>query len=132
VRPTIMFYSPFSIINWRYKKVGAVMKKSLIVLAENRLEDGDGFEVRNVQQWRVLKLDDQNEYVVEVYRRKTKADDGSEGKIERVEGPYKPTDANGKPFNTIPFEFIGSLNNNQHPDNPPLRGIAELNIGHYR
>lgn len=132
VRPTVMFYSPFNIINWRYKKVGAVMKKSLIVLAENKVDDGDGFEVRSVKQWRVLKLDESNEYVIEVYRRKSKAEDGEEGKIELVEGPRKPTDANGKPLTSIPFEFIGSLNNNQHPDNPPLRGIAELNIGHYR
>lgn len=131
IRPTIMLYSPFNIINWRYKKVGAVMKKSLIVLSETKQDSSDGFEVKSQKQWRVLRLDDANEYTIEVYRRKV-ADDDREGEIELVEGPYKPTDANGQPFNDIPFEFFGSLNNNQHPDNPPLRGIAELNLGHYR
>lgn len=131
IRPTIMLYSPFSIINWRYKKVGAVMKKSLIVLSETKQDSSDGFEVKSQKQWRVLRLDDSNEYTVEVYRRKVD-DEGVEGEIELVEGPYKPTNAQGEPFKDIPFEFFGSLNNNQHPDNPPLRGIAELNLGHYR
>lgn len=132
IRPNIILYSPFSIINYRTRKVGAIMKKSLIVLAETQADETSEFEVNTTERWRVLALDTQDQYFVRVYERKPSADSSlGEGMIELVD-TYQPLDAKGQPFTDIPFEFLGSLNNNQHPDNPPLEGIATLNIGHYR
>lgn len=131
IRPNIIYYSPFSVINWRIKRVGAVTQLALVVLSETHEDQTDAFETKYLSQWKVLQLDDNNEYFIEVYRRKATDSSEDQGEIELVES-YYPTDAAGKRFNEIPFSFIGSLNNNEHPDKPPLEGIASLNIGHYR
>lgn len=33
---------------------------------------------------------------------------------------------------SIPFHFIGAVNNDAHPDNPPLLDLANLNLAHFR
>lgn len=131
IRPNIIYYSPFSIINWRTRKIGAVMKLSMVVLAETHEDQSDAFETKYLAQWRVLELDEAGIYHVKVYRRKETDNNEVKGEIELVES-FIPTDAKGDFFKEIPFSFIGSLNNNEHPDKPPLEGIASLNLGHYR
>lgn len=43
-----------------------------------------------------------------------------------------PTDKNGNPLTQIPFQFVGSVNNDVEVDNPNMQAMAELNVGHYR
>jgi len=43
-----------------------------------------------------------------------------------------PRKANGSTWDIIPFEFIGSVNNDETSDKAPLYDIAEINVAHYR
>jgi hypothetical protein len=58
VRPVIKIYEPEQIINWRYTRIGALSKLSLIVLEEEYDKADDGFELTKGKQWRVLRLVD--------------------------------------------------------------------------
>lgn len=135
VKPNIIEFSPFSIINWRTRVVGSKELLSLVVLAETYPCKDDGFEIEYADQWRVLTLTDSNEYRVQVYRREVPPDQSDD---PRGSGPFviykdfMPTDAKGETFKEIPFKFVGSLNNNTSPDQPPLYDMAVLNIAHYR
>lgn len=126
-RPTIQYYGPTTIINWRFEQLGAVSVLAMVVLVEDYIIKDDGFEIQRGNQCRRLRLVD-GVYEVETWRR---TDEKQEGPYELV-NTVRPTDSTGKPFGYIPFYFIGSQNNDAQIDKPPMYDIANLNIGHYR
>lgn len=123
VRPTFKVVAPWDCINYRVKKRGAKIILSLVVFREDYIDDDDGFETKIKDQWRVLRLDENDRYVIEIYRNKvgTAADE-----------TYYPKDANGAPLDEIPFTFIGAINNDPAPQLPPMYDLCSLNIAHYR
>ena len=126
-RPTIQYYGPTDIINWRFESNGAVSRLTMLVLVEDYIIKDDGFEIERGTQCRRLRLNN-GVYEMETWRR---TDEKQEGPYE-LAGTTTPTDATGRPFNYIPFYFIGSQNNDAQIDKPPMYDIANLNIGHYR
>lgn len=132
IRPTINFVSPLNIINWRTRDIGAEEVLSLIVIAEQYCAYDDGFEMKQDEQWRVLGLDENNLYYQEIWKlKKSKNGRTLKNQYERVELIY-PKDASGQYLGFIPFQFMGSLNNDSNPDNPNFYDLASLNIAHYR
>lgn len=128
IRPIIKMYRPENVINWRTLRVGASVKLSLVVLVETLDVEDDGFETKTVTAYRVLRLVD-NKYTVTVY-----VEDTADGKTTVVEHgeTVTPLDATGKPFDFIPFTFVGPENNDPTIDAAPLYALANLNIAHYR
>lgn len=125
VGPTLLVYEPWTIINWRTRVVGSATLLSLVVLSETYLKSDDGFKPEYAPQLRVLRLEDEsNVYTVEIWQ---KGDNGWQ-----ITTPASaPLDSRGRPFNSIPFTFIGSENNDPTPDEPPLYDMAVLNIAHF-
>ena len=124
VRPTIRMYSEGQIINWRYLINGGQKKLCLVVLYEEEwvVKPGSLFEMIEQKQWRVLRLDESGNYIQELY---TTERGGTPQNIE-VKG------ADGQPLDFIPFEFIGSEDNDAEIDPVPLYDMADLNLAHYR
>lgn len=135
VRPTITTYSPQEIVNWRLTERGAEEILSLVVLSEFYTFADDGFEMKQAAQFRVLKLDEQGEYVMEIWAEPQPSSwDGQKApkgnfQLSKV---VKPRGADGLPLREIPFTFVGSENNDPQPDNPNLYDLASLNVAHYR
>lgn len=127
IRPTIHLYHRRQIRNWRFRKVGAVMKLSLVVISEIGEVEDDGFEAIGVDQWRVLRLSDDNRYSITVYRKDEKT-----GAFAQYGETKWPLYGDGKAVDEIPFDFCGSMNNNASPDEPMLHDLCILNIAHYR
>ena len=131
---TINRYKPWQIINWRQEQVGSSMKLSLVVLCEYRPKV-DGFKVKSEKIYRQLELvanEDGSGLVYQVIIW-TFQETNSGGQGEWVPGPaVQPTDAQGQPFDFIPFGFVGSENNDPSIDRAPMRDLVEINIGHYR
>lgn len=135
VRPTITTYSPQEIINWRLTERGAEEILSLVVLAESYTFADDGFEMKNAAQFRVLKLDENGEYVMEIWSEPTPTawagDKTPKGNFQRTK-EIRPKGSDGLPLREIPFTFVGSENNDPQPDNPNLYDLASINVAHYR
>lgn len=133
-RPNILQFDPENVINWRTKTVGGKTLLSLVVIQMPYTIRDDGFEIEEGTEWRVLKLDDGNEYVCEVWRKNNDqaASVNSPPQPFVLEKTYLPRDSTGQRLKYIPFTFVGSMNNNESPDKPPMYDISELNIGHYR
>jgi hypothetical protein len=133
IRPVFRLYQPWEIINWRTYKKGARRILSLVVIRETYHAYDDGFEVKLDYQWRVLRLVPNNidaenptmEYQVEIWQM-----DGNGGYV--LDWWTTPKGADGQPFDEIPFQFVGSINNDSNPDNPPLYDMASLNMAHFR
>ena len=136
IRPTINLYAPWRIINWRTTLRGAKSILSLVVLSEMYVADDDGFEMKELEQFRVLRLGPSPEnkafpieenvakFTVEIW----KSTDGAFA----ISETYQPKDSSGDYLLEIPFTFIGSENNDVEIDKAPLDDIASLNIAHYR
>lgn len=129
--PTISLYTETAITNWRTTKVGSRVKLSMVVLKETE-EIENGFEIRIETQYRVLKLEN-GIYVQEIWRRKRNDNGGirRNAKFE-LDETITPLQGNGRPWNEIPFTFIGSRSNDTSINPAPLEDIASLNIAHYR
>ena len=127
-RPTILFYAAPNIINWRFKQVGAKAVLGLVVLTEDYTIRDDGFEIVRGTECRVLRLNDANQYEVEVWRRPDEKQEQAYAKISVT----VPTDNKGQPFGYIPFYFVGAQNNDANIDKPPMYDMAVLNIAHYQ
>ena len=134
VRPKILSYSPFDIINWWTVNIGALCLLGGVVLREYHTpEDNDplSFGTESEVQYRVLRLDVRNMeapvYTYEIWRRQPGAEEYS-----MVEGPITPAKADGTPFDEIPFQFIGWQDNTPKVNSVPLYDLATLNLSHYR
>lgn len=135
VRPTLYIYSPMEIINWRTVDRGAEEVLSLVVIFERYCYNDDGFEMKQAGQFRVLRLDEAGLFVHELWREPTPtSSDGT--KIPKgnyvIHEVYLPKDKNGNRLDKIPFQFIGTENNDHNPDNPSFYDMATLNLAHYR
>lgn len=124
IRPYASYYCAESIINWKFKVINGVKKLCLVVLAEDVDLAEDMFSHETKKQYRVLALDEKNEYIQIVYQSVRKAD-GSE-----IESPIsrKKVLVNGQPLNYIPFITMPYNN----PVKPVLYDIALENIHHYQ
>ena len=122
-RPTIQFYFAEDILNWRYTQIAGRRMLTLCVLRESFVISDDGFEVETAPQWRVLRLEN-GVYTCEVFQKLAAG-------ITSV-GKYSPTQANGKTFDYVPFEFVGPDNNDGGIDEPPIMDLVEINLAHYR
>lgn len=128
VRATIQRYSPERIINWRWSSIGNHRYLSLVVLEEDYAETDDGFETKTKTQYRELRMEpnDSGKLIFKcvVWRE-------VDNQFTAMEPTY-PKMGNGKNWDRIPFQFIGSSDNDPEVDKPPLEGMAHVNIGHYR
>jgi hypothetical protein len=124
LRPTLNFYKPWKILNWRTTTRGAKKLLSLVVLEEKYVDEDDGFETKTLLQWRVLRLRDDG-YTVAIHR-------VVEGENVEYEKERYPIDFKGNKLQEIPFIFMGCENNDEIIDLPPMHSLAVLNIAHYR
>lgn len=115
-------YCPENIINWKTTYINGECVLSLVVLTEDMVQDSeDIFSQDTKKQYRVLRLDKNNNYIQEEYNEN-----------KELINTILVTDYNGTPFNYIPFVFIGSENNDWAVDPQPLYDMAIVNLGHYR
>ena len=130
IRATINTVSAKSVINWRTQTFGAITRLSLVVISEQiEVVGDDGFSSTFEPQYRVLALKG-GMYFVQIWKERKK--DQGEGSEWYMETEYQPLNGKGKPWNEIPFIFIGAKNNDPAIDKSPLLDLANVNIGHYR
>jgi len=125
IRSTVASIGAKQVVNWRVAKFGAQYKLSLLVISEMVEEvTPDGFGVDSIEQYRVLRLN--GAYTQELWRKNEK----NEWLVYQDE--YTVLDGAGRPWDVIPFTFVGSNNNDPTVDPSPLLDLANLNIAHYR
>ena len=134
IRPRILNIDPEDIINWRMQTVGGESLLSLLVIEEEKIVEDDGFEFDKEYRWRVFRLiDGENGYQVEVTLWRAPGEDfETTDDFYIEEGPSIMTDYSGLPLQRIPFEFMGSTNNEPVIDKAPMLDLANMNIAHYR
>ena len=121
INANILRYKAENIINWKTQKVNGDSVLSLVVLTEQvEKPSDDGFSTENVTYYRVLRLDDG------VYSQLIYNDE------EELISAIEPKKSDGSRWESVPFTFVGSENNNEDVDKPVLIDIAEANVAHYR
>lgn len=145
-RPKIIQYTAAQVINWTVgvdKKTGNTWL-ARVVLRELADISEDEFEKKVEVRWRVyrreqIQLEGQEDPVwgvtVEVWRetdasQRDTTNDETEYEIAEAKRVILQYDQRPLPF--IPFQFIGSENNDPEIDHPPLLDLANLNISHYQ
>lgn len=121
-RVTILSYKTEDIINWRVARIGGRMMLTMVVLRE-WVDEPEGFGTAHVERYRELSLEN-GVFVARVWEKN--GSDWAPGE------DIIPNDSSGKPWDEIPFSFIGARNNNPDIDTAPLYDLAELNLAHYR
>ncbi|WP_434676216.1 DUF4055 domain-containing protein [Pseudomonas sp. D3-10] len=125
-RASVVSYPAEAIINWKTRQVGGQHLLSLVVLREEvDVDTEDGFGSEQIVQYRVLRLDAAGIYTQEMWKE-------TSSKAEMSVSPFAPLNGGGLPWRVIPFQFLGSENNDTSIDDAPLYDMAEVNIGHYR
>jgi hypothetical protein len=148
-RAYAVFYRAEQIVNWRVERVNGRNVPTLIVLKEQVLADPgpdeDGFELRLVDQMRVLKLVPGDaepvagkrncHCVVELWQPKNLAVGQRHRRGTKVEWRLVETRTPlrlGKPLPLIPFVFHGPRHSRPDVDRGPLEDIIAVNLDHYR
>lgn len=117
---------------WRYGVTAEGRRELRLVILEEQAEviDDDGFGSTMERRLRVLRLLD-GRYQVEVWAPENPKHQGDKDNWVMREGPLVPT-MRGQPLDFIPFEIVGDDDGVGDTVCPPLYGIAELNLAHYR
>lgn len=119
-------YKAESILNWRTRNVGGEEFTDQIILYETGSKPtDDGFGSETFTRYRVLELDENNQYQVSVYVEGRDLDDFI------IEETYTPTNR-GERLNYIPFQFFSPNNLASHISKSPLIDLVNVNISHYR
>ena len=132
-RPIIKSYCSDDIINWRTSMVGGKTVLSLVVLREDA-EVADGYGMTTISQWRELFLDDLGSACCRLWQL-------DQARIPQIV-PMVDAEGNlvdvvmlrsvGKVLDFLPFQFVGSQNNDSAIDESPLYGLAMVNLAHFR
>lgn len=122
--PIIKGYRAEDIINWRTEIAGGRTSVTMIVLREHA-EIDDGYQTKEVPQWRELLLEG-GLFVVRVWQQ---LKDG-EPPVQVGEDMLPRSQRSRLDF--IPFVFVGAQNNDTTIDEAPLYDLAYLNRAHYR
>jgi hypothetical protein len=132
-RPYWVQYSAEQIINWKTQRVNGKTVLSLVVLEESvDIADEDEFEHASETQYRVLKLDEQYLYTVEIWKQVTTKDaNGKDTQSFELDQAYAPTNM-GKRLDFIPFVFFAANGLSSGIDTPPLLDLVDVNLSHYR
>lgn len=134
----LKLYDEKGIINWR--SVGG--KLTLLVLKDTEEVSNDKtFDHMTVTTWREMRIVD-GKAVVRLWFRNSNSEAVTNGNgvlIPKGDSSLPAPDAQmlpimwkGAPATEIPFAWLGSVNNDETIDAPPLADIASLNIKHYQ
>lgn len=125
-RPYLSGYMAENIINWRHRHIGGDRVLDQVVVREWIEEPSlDGFGSSVLEQFRVLTLDEDGLYIQQVYRRP--AENADPVLIETLMPNIRK-----KRFDYIPFFFVSPYDLTADVHKPPLLGMADLNLAHYR
>lgn len=127
IKPAIKLYQPQQITNWRKTSIGGREVLTLVVLQELYTIADDGFASKQAVQYRVLRLN-KGVYTTELWRQPQ----GTSRGFDVAEAESVPVDHTGKPYNEIPFRFIGPRESGSDIEKPPMYDLCSLNIAHYR
>lgn len=134
-RPYLQLVQAESIINWRVTSEGGAPRLAWVILKEQAAENNpdDPYVAKMVDQWRVLRLmpmvDGRHEFIVEVWREKEDATSDSDKFIQVEQSiPLR----RGQPLDHIPFYFAGPTNTEPAIEKPPLLGLVNTNMYHYK
>lgn len=116
-RPYITNYTAENIINWRYENNRLVM----VVLKDSKQVWKNMFESEYIDTYRVLYLDEDGNYAVDLYEEETKINSD----------PINPTQ-NGKKMKHIPFYPVTSNKISLYRSKPPIYDLADSNISMHR
>ena len=122
LQPHIATYTAESIINWHVHVLNGRRQLGMLVLKENSPVHYDEFTWDYVDRYRVLRLNEDQQYTQQLY------DENGDAITDEI----TIRGASGQPFDYIPFHFIGSRDNLPDIDEPILYDIARVNIGHFR
>lgn len=126
-KPYWVGYPAESIINWRSMAIAGKTILMFVVLFEEVHEPGDDpFEPRCIEQYRVMKLDENDLYTVEIWRKDKKDKD-----TWQIHETIIPT-VRGQRLNFIPFCFFGQNTVTPQVEKPPLIDLVDVNLSHYR
>jgi hypothetical protein len=128
--PYVAVYGPEAIINWQTEIVDGEEVLVFLVLEEIYYErdERDEYEWKEKVQYRVLKLDEENKLVVEVW---IEAEGKRSKQFVLKDDPVYPN-IRGKRLNYIPFVFVGANNNDSNPEKSPVLDVVNLNLAHWR
>lgn len=125
MRPYFIKFPTENIRNWKVGRINNKTQITEIRLTEFiEIQSGE-FDVVEKEQIRVLDLDE-GKYRVRLYQKDPKTN-----KWVLVSEPYYPV-RNGAFIPEIPFVFISANGVSQMVESPPLLGLVNINISHYR
>lgn len=116
-RPYITIYTAENIINWRYENNRLVM----VVLKDSKQVWTTQFESEYIDTYRVLYIDEDGYYAIDLYEDETKITDA----------PIKPTQNNAR-MSHIPFYPITSNKISLYRSKPPIYDLADSNISMHK
>ena len=127
-RASIQFYRAESIVDWHETVINNVKALDLLILLENieTIKPGTVNERELSKQYKVYRLTAEG-VTIEVY---TESKERGEDLVSV--GAVAVMAANNTPLRKIPFEFVGSKDNQPDIDSLPLEPIAAANRGHYQ
>lgn len=122
-RPFVRGYDATDIVDWNTSFVDGVSTLDLVVLLETIGVFVDDLRMKREtkKRYRILRFFE-GKYTQQLW---VEGDDAPGEEIEILDG-------SGNSWDEIPFEFIGSEDNNPVVDFAPLESLADVNLGHYR
>ena len=129
-RAYMTYYRAEDIINWQVALADESYHLTRVVLHElvDELDPDDPYKAELVDQWRDVYLDEHGLLAVTVWR-ENKAG-GAQEKF-RIHDHVEPT-FRGQRLNAIKFKFINASSTMPEVEKPPLVGLADANLHHYR
>lgn len=131
--PYLALYAAESIINWDDNtETDEFGKLNLVVLDESGYKRVNTFDWKDIKKYRVLQLGnvDQNEVAGAIY--KSGSFDNDQKSLTFLEDDMIEPQLRGQKLDFIPFTFINSKDLLPEPDEPPLKGLAEMCKGIYQ
>lgn len=134
-RPYFVWYRAEAIVNWRSSFASGDERLSMVVLKEEIEAPGaaDPFQVEKATRYRVLELVN-GVCMVTIYVPK-QTDNATEW-VPAESTPEAPNPAMlqraGQGIDEIPFVFVGPEDTSPQVRKPPLLGLVDTNLSHYR